>query len=89
MEPFGGFMAMTKSQLARARSHLTTGDMYRLASDFADEHGPDACDYAYRAVISFESEGEGERAYFWFLLLVMMGDIVTRRIDPAAGITIH
>jgi len=82
-------MAMTKSQLARARSHLTTGDMIRLASDFAEEHGNDACDYAYRAVISFEAEGEDERAYFWFLLLVMMGDIVAHRIDPDAGITIH
>jgi hypothetical protein len=82
-------MPMTKSQLAKARSHLTTGDMYRLASDFADEHGNEASDYAYRAVIAFEAEGEDERAYFWFLLLVMMGDILNRRIDPDAAITIH
>jgi hypothetical protein len=82
-------MAVSKSQLARARSHLTIGDMYRLASDFAEEHGNDACDYAYRAVISFEAEGEGERAYFWFLLLVMMGDIVSCRVDPDGIITIH
>jgi hypothetical protein len=80
-------MAMMKSQ--SSRSHLTIGDMYRLASDFAEEHGNDACDYAYRAVISFEAEGEGERAYFWFLLLVMMGDIVSHRIDPDGVITIH
>jgi hypothetical protein len=80
-------MAMTKSH--STRSHLTTGDMYRLASDFADEHGDEACDYAYRAVVSFEAEGEGERAYFWFLLLVMMGDITNHRIDPDAAITIH
>ena len=45
----------------------------------------DACDYAYRAVISFEAEGEGERAYFWFLLLVMLGDIASHRIDPGRG----
>lgn len=82
-------MAMTKSQLAEARSHLSISDMYRLASDFAEEHGPDACDYAYRAVICFEAEGEGERAYFWFLLLVMMDDIVAHRIDPDKSITIH
>jgi hypothetical protein len=80
-------MALIKSQASR--SHLTIGDMYRLASDFAEEHGSDACDYAYRAVISFEAEGEGERAYFWFLLLVMVGDIVARRIDPDGIITIH
>jgi len=82
-------MTVTKGQLARVRSNLTTGDMYRLASDFAEEHGNEACDYAYRAVICFEAEGEGERAYFWFLLLVMMGDIVSRRIDPNGIITIH
>jgi hypothetical protein len=82
-------MAVSKSQLAQARSHLTIGDMYRLASDFAEEHGNDACDYAYRAVISFEAEGQGERAYFWFLLLVMMGDIVSCRVDPDGIITIH
>ena len=80
-------MAMTKSHTAR--SHLTTGDMYRLASDFADEHGEEASDYAYRAVISFEADGEGERAYFWFLLLVMVGDIVSHRIDPDVAITVH
>lgn len=80
-------MALMKSQ--SSRSHLTIGDMYRLASDFAEEHGHDACDYAYRAVITFEAEGEGERAYFWFLLLVMMGDIVSHRIDPDGIITIH
>ena len=85
-------MAISKSQSTKShltKSHLTTGDLYRLASDFADEHGNQASDYAYRAVISFEAEGEGERAYFWFLLLVMMGDIVAYRIDPDAAITIH
>ena len=83
-------MAMTRTGIGRTgKQRLSTHDMVRLASDFADEHGADACDYAYRAVLSFEAEGEGERAYFWFLLLVMMGDIVSRRIDPDAAITIH
>jgi hypothetical protein len=68
---------------------LTTGDMYRLASDFADEYGDEACDYAWRAVMSFEAEGAGDRAYFWFLLLVMLGDIAAHRIDPGATISIH
>jgi hypothetical protein len=75
-------MAMTITQ-------LTTRDMYRLASDFAEEYGDDACDYAWRAVMSFEAEGAGERAYFWFLLLVMLGDIAAHRIDPGLSITIH
>ena len=75
--------------MAATRTHLTTGDMYRLAVDFAEEHGAHATDYAYRAVISFEAEGEGDRAYFWFLLLVMLGDIASKRIQPGATITIH
>ena len=72
-----------------AASQLSTGDMYRLASDFAEEFGDDASDYAWRAVMSFEAEGEADRAHFWFLLLVMLGDITAHRIDPMAVITIH
>ena len=75
--------------MAATRTYLTTSDMYRLASDFAEEHGDNACDYAYRAVVSFEAEGAGDRAYFWFLLLVMLGDIASHRIVPGATITIH
>ena len=83
-------MALSKSGPTRsAKTHLSTGDMVRLASDFAEEHGADACDYAYRAVVSFEAEGEGERAYFWFLLLVMLGDIACHRLDPDAPVTIN
>jgi hypothetical protein len=85
-------MAAIKSGISKSRvrtQHLGAGDLCRLASDFADEHGADASDYAYRAVVSFEAEGEGERAYFWFLLLVLLGDIATHRIDPAGTITIH
>jgi hypothetical protein len=75
--------------MAATRTHFSTGDMYRLASDFAVEFGDNASDYAYRAVVSFEAEGEGDRAYFWFLLLVMLGDIAEHRIDPTTTITIH
>jgi hypothetical protein len=75
--------------MAATRTHLTTGDMYRLAADFAEEHGVHASDYAYRAVICFEAEGACDRAYFWFLLLVMLGDIASKRIQPGAAITIH
>ncbi len=79
-------MATTRTQ---TKTQLSTGDMYRLASDFAEEHGADACDFAWRAVITFEAEGSSDRAYFWFLLLVLLGDIASHRIDPGAAITIH
>ena len=83
-------MALSKSGLDwPVKTRLTTGEIMRLASDFAEEHGADACDYAYRAVVSFEREGEGERAYFWFLLLIMLGDITSNRLNPNGVLTIH
>jgi hypothetical protein len=83
-------MVLSKSDLNwSAKSHLTAGEFVRLASDFAEEHGADACDFAYRALVSFEAEGEGERAYFWFLLLVMLGDITSHRLNPDGPLTIH
>jgi hypothetical protein len=68
---------------------MSTGDLYRLASDLAQEHGPAACDYASRAVMTLEAEGAHERAQFWFLMLVLLGDIKSGRVDPDAFITIH
>ncbi len=83
-------MALAKSGHDRQNKiHLSTGEIMRLASDFAEEHGADACDYAYRAVVNFEAEGEGERAYLWFLLLVMLGDIASNRLNPDKPLTIH
>ena len=83
-------MALAKSGYDRQKKiHLSTGEIMRLASDFAEEHGADACDFAYRAVVNFEAEGEGERAYLWFLLLVMLGDIASYRLNPDKPLTIH
>lgn len=83
-------MALLKSGLGRrAKNHLSTVEIMRLASDFAEEHGADACDFAYRAVVNFEAEGEAERAYLWFLMLVMLGDIASNRLNPDVPLTIH
>jgi len=68
---------------------LNAGDMCRLAADLVEEHGAVACDYARRAVISFESEGEPDRAKFWFMLSVFLDDIMLQRIDPEEPITLH
>ena len=44
-----------KAWLSRgAFMSMSTGDLYRLASDLAAEHGPEACDYASRAVMTLE-----------------------------------
>ena len=68
---------------------MSTGDLYRLASDLAAEHGPEAVDYASRAVMTLEAEGAHERAQFWFLMLIMLGDISSGRVDPLGRISIH
>jgi len=68
---------------------MTTGDLYRLASDLAAEHGNRASEYASRAVVTLEAEGAHERAQFWFLMLILLGDINSGRVDPDARITIH
>lgn len=68
---------------------MTTTDLYRLASDLAAEHGPAAADYASRAVMTLEAEGSHERAQFWFVMLVLLGDITAGRVDPEGAITIH
>ncbi len=64
---------------------MSTGDLYRLAGDLAAEHGKAASDFASRAVM----EGAHERAQFWFLMLVLVGDVTSGRVDPDAFITIH
>ena len=68
---------------------MMTGDLYRMAGDLAAEHGAAASDYASRAVMTLEAEGRHDRAQFWFLMLFLLGDIYSGRIDPDARISIH
>jgi hypothetical protein len=64
-------------------------DMYRLASEFAAEHGEEAPFFARRAVVTLRAEGAVERARFWYLLATLLDDIVIRHVDPDATITYH
>ena len=68
---------------------MSTDDLYRLAGDLAAEHGPAASDYASRAVMTLEAEGNHARAQFWFVMLVLLGDIHSGRVDPDSHISIH
>ena len=68
---------------------MSTNDLYRLAGDLAQEHGQAACDYASRAVMTLEAEGNHSRAQFWFVMLVMLSDINSGRVDPDSRISIH
>jgi hypothetical protein len=62
---------------------LATSDLYHLASDLAAEHGEAACEYASRAVMTLEAEGN------WFVMLVLLGDVISHRVDPHSRITVH
>jgi hypothetical protein len=68
---------------------MRTGDLCQLAAELAFEHGADAVDYARRAVVTLECEGEGERAQFWYALSILLDDIVTHRVDPDRPVVIH
>ena len=68
---------------------MTTGDLYRLASDLAEEHGAQASDYASRAVMTLEAEGNHDRAKFWFVMLILLDDVISHRVDPDLVISIH
>lgn len=68
---------------------MSTDDLYKLAADLANEHGLMAVEYARRAVAAFDADGIRDRAEFWQLLAVLLDDIVARRLDPDAPITIH
>jgi hypothetical protein len=39
--------------------------------------------------MTLEAEGAHERAQFWFLMLVMLGDISSGHVDPQGRISIH
>lgn len=68
---------------------MTADDLTQLAADLANEHGKSAADYARRAVVSFELEGAWDRAALWFMLSVILDDIIEMRLDPTAPITLH
>jgi hypothetical protein len=68
---------------------ISAGDLCYLAAELAAEHGSVARDYAKRAFVSFQAEGEAERARFWFALSVILDDIALHRLDPDHTPTIH
>ncbi len=68
---------------------LSANDLCRLAADLTDEHGPNAMDFARRAVVSFEAEGATDRARFWFTLCVFLTDIADHGLNPNRPVTIH
>ena len=68
---------------------MRTGDLCQLAADLALEHDTYAAEFAQRAIVALELEGETERAHFWQSLSVLLDDIFAQRFDPDAPIVIH
>ena len=68
---------------------ISTGDLCELAAELAEEHGHSAYEYALRTYLSFEADGEKERANFWYALSVLLDDIAAYNIDPALPRTVH
>jgi hypothetical protein len=68
---------------------MRTGDLCQLAADLAVEHGVAAIEFARRATVSLELEGETERALLWQSLSVLIDDIFAQRLDPDLPIVIH
>jgi hypothetical protein len=60
-----------------------------LAGQLANEHGVLARDYARRASVSLEADGDTERALFWLSLSILVEDVVLHRLDPNRIPTIH
>jgi len=60
-----------------------------LAAQLASEHGVMARDYARRAYMNFDAEGDQERAQFWLSLSILVDDVVLHRQDPDHIPSIH
>ena len=54
----------------------------RLAAQLADEHGLLARDYARRAFVELDAEGDRNRAQFWLTISILVEDVVLHRTDP-------
>jgi len=61
----------------------------RLAAQLASEHGVLARDYARRAFVAMDAEGDRNRALFWLSISILVEDVVLHRTDPDRIPTIH
>lgn len=68
---------------------VSAQDLCRLAAELAAEHGVLAGDYARRAYRTMETEGQYDRAQFWFALSVLVDDVMLHGLDPDYGPSIH
>jgi hypothetical protein len=60
-----------------------------LANQLVEEYGDGALTYAGRAVVTYEAEGNDDRAHLWRVVHAILADMAARRLDPESPITIH
>jgi len=60
-----------------------------MAGEMAFEHGALAVDVAKRAYRDMDAEGDQPRAQFWFLMAVLIDDVLRYGIDSDEGPIIH
>ena len=68
---------------------ISASELCQLAGELAAEHGLLALDYARRAYRTLDTEGQHERAEFWFALSVLVDDVIAHGLDPDIGPSIQ
>jgi len=68
---------------------ISAQKLCRLAAQLANEHGVLARDYARRAFVQMDAEGDRNRALFWLSISILVEDVVLHRTDPNRIPTIH
>lgn len=68
---------------------ISTDELCEMAAELAEEHGHGASEYAWRAYLSYQEDGEKERAEMWLSLSILLEDVAALRFDPSLPPTIH
>ena len=68
---------------------LDAGDFQDLAYWLVDAHGAAAVQWADRAIVELDMQGDGERAALWRTLRSVADDLIAGRLDPLKRPTIH
>ena len=61
---------------------ISAQSLCRMAGELAAEHGALARDFARRAYRTLECEGDFDRAAFWFMMAVLVDDVIEHGLDP-------
>lgn len=63
--------------------------LFGIAQEFADLHGDLAVEIARRAYRMSDQEGDGEGAQFWFVMTILVSDVLDHGPLPYGSPSIH